>query len=434
MNDDRRDGRLHIVMCAGACHPDIGSEFAVGWQWATAAAKQHRVTVITGDVHGSADAIRRRLEADPELSRNLSFRFLPWFDPPRSKTLEKLWRTVPPIYYWHYRRWLRQAADTACRVIEEEPVDLVHQVTYIGYREPGFLWQLGVPFVWGPVGGTQDIPWAFLPSLGVYDGCRHAARNLINRWDFWMRRDVKSAMNAAVAISAVASDTQSAIQRRFGRQSVVVPATSCSDLEKPHERKRLSGATRFVFSGLHIARKGLPYALTALATMKTEDWILDVLGSGPLTKKWKRQADDLGISDRLVFHGRLSRAEAVRVMARADAFVFPSLQEGWPTVVIEALSLGLPVVAPRHHGMADMIDETSGFPLRVDKPSNLIADLTAALRVLIADPSQRERLSLGALARAAHLNRDRQVAAIANLYTTALARSETDMSPTSIRT
>jgi glycosyltransferase involved in cell wall biosynthesis len=412
--------RLHVLMCAGACHPEIGSEFAVGWQWATAAAQHHRVTVVTGDARGAAEAITRHLEGDASLRENLTVRVIPWFDPPRSPALERLWVAVPPIYYWYYRRWLREAAAEMQRVIDQEHVDLVHQVTYICYREPGKAWTLGLPFVWGPIGGTQDVPWAFLPALGLYDGCRHAIRNLLNWWEIRWRNDVAEAMRGSAALSAVASDTQRSILERFRRSSVVIPATSCGGGTPMTRPERGDAPVRLVFSGLHIARKGLPFALDALGRLRELPWTLDVLGRGPLTQVWKRRAERLGIGDRVVFHGHLPRAKAVEIMATADTFVFPSLQEGWPTVVIEALSLGLPVVTTRHHGMADMIDETCGFPLRVDSPAQLVDDLTHALRALVSDADLRQRLAAGARRRAEQFSRERQIDAINGLYRNAM--------------
>lgn len=416
--------RFHVLMCAGACHPDQGSEFAVGWQWVTAAARHHRVTAVIGDADGAGEAIQRRLDQDSELRKNLTVRVLPWFDPPRSRILEKLWVAVPPIYYRYYRRWLVHAAAEMRRVIEEDPVDVVHQVTYICYREPGRAWTLGRPFVWGPIGGTQNVPWAFLPSLGLYHGCRHAARNVLNWLDLHWRGDVARAMRASAGLSAVASDTQAAISRVFGRSSVVIPATSCGNGISAERTVRTDEPVRFVFSGLHISRKGLPFALEALARLRHLPWALDVLGSGPLTPTWKRRAQRLGIDDRVYFHGFLPRSEAVRIMGAADAFVFPSLQEGWPTVVIEALSLGLPVVTTRHHGMADMIDETCGFPLRVESPRQLVDDLTHALGTLASDRGTLLTLAAGARRRAERFSRDIQIDSIGLLYQQAMEAAE----------
>jgi glycosyltransferase involved in cell wall biosynthesis len=413
--------RPHVLICAAMCHPEIGSEYAVGWQWVCQAAKHHRVTVIAGDARGTKHAVERALASRPDLAASVDFIFLPWFDPPRSKALQAAWTKVPNLYYWFYRRWLKRAAGVAREVLARERIDLVHLVTLTCYREPGVFWNLGRPFVWGPVGGTQDVPWAFLPSLGVVEGAKHAARNLFNWFHFHRSGAVRRAMLRAAALSAMASDTQRAIHRRFGRTSVVIPATACSPEfgQGAAERDR-DRPIRFVFSGHHISRKGLPLALHALAGMRDIPWTLDVLGDGPLSKRWSALCVRLGLGDRVRFLGKVPRVDAIRAMAEGDAFVFPSLQEGWPTVVIEALSLGMPVVTTNHHGMADMIDEECGFLARVDGPVHLIADLRHALRALATDRVLLERLSAGARRRAEVFSASRQEAAIRDLYSRAL--------------
>ena len=416
----------HVLLCAAMCHPDMGSEFAVGWQWVCQAARHHRVTVIAGDARGARHAVERALASRPELAAAATFVFLPWFDPPASKLIQAAWTKVPFLYYWLYRRWLRRAAAVAREIVARERIDLVHLVTLTCYREPGAFGNLNRPFVWGPVGGTQDVPWAFLPSLGLVEGGKHAARNVVNWCLLRAPGGVPGAMRQAAAVAAMASDSQQTFQERFGRESVVIPATACSDdVRRSTIQREADRGIRFVFSGHHISRKGLPFALYALADLRDLSWTFDVLGDGPLTDRWKRLARRLGIADRVRFLGRLPRADAVRAMAEADVFVFPTLQEGWPTVVIEALSLGLPVVTTKHHGMVDMIDSESGVFVRVDRPAHLVDDLRESLRSLATDRGLVERLSAGARRRAECLDESRQETAIRHLYERALGSALT---------
>ena len=415
--------RPHVLICAALCHPDIGSEYAVGWQWVCQAANHHRVTAIVGDARGTRLAVERVLAARPDLAARVRFIFLPWFDPPRSRLLQAAWTKAPTIYYWFYRRWLSRAACAAREVIALERIDLVHLVTLTCYREPGRFWELGRPFVWGPVGGTQDVPWEFLPSLGLVEGAKHGCRNAFNWFYFHFSGAVRRAMRSAATIAAMASDTQRAIEARFGRTSVVIPATACSpEFGRGAAKRDRDRPVRFVFSGHHISRKGLPFALHALAGLQDLPWTLDVLGDGPLSPQWRRLAGRLGLGDRVRFLGKLSRADAILAMAEGDAFVFPTLQEGWPTVVIEALSLGMPVVTTNQHGMADMIDAECGFLARVDRPAHLIADLRQALSALATNRDLVERLSAGARRRAELFSAERQEAAIRDLYARALGR------------
>jgi glycosyltransferase involved in cell wall biosynthesis len=267
------------------------------------------------------------------------------------------------------------------------------------------------------------VPTAFLPTLGVVDGLRNTARNVINWLQFNCRRDVGYAMRHAAAISTVASDTQRAIERRYGRPSIVIPATACTVVAPSGSPPHIGRDVRFIFTGALIGIKALPLALHALATMRDVDWILDVVGRGPQEARWRALAARLGLADRVRFHGAVPRTESIAKIAAATALVFPALKEGWPTVVMEALSLGVPVVTTDHNGMADMVTEQCGFLLPVDHPRRLIEALAAALRSLATDEQLRDRLSRGALHRATLFSAERQAAAIAALYDTALAAS-----------
>jgi glycosyltransferase involved in cell wall biosynthesis len=410
-----------VLMCAVACHPDVGSEYAVGWQWVQRVAAMHDLTVVTADSRGSRAAIEAYRAANPAFAAATEFVFLPPFDQPPALWVRKLRRLVPIFYYRAYREWLRGAAEAARRIIASRHVDLVHQTTFITFREPGFLSRVGRPFVWGPVGGNQCVPRAFLPTLGVVDGLRNTARNVINWLQFNCRRDVGYAMRNAAAISTVASDTQRAIERRYGRPSTVIPATACTVTAPSAPATGSDREVRFIFTGALIGIKALPMALHAFATMRDVDWTLDVVGRGPQEVRWRALAHRLGLADRVQFRGAVPRTESIARMATATALVFPALKEGWPTVVMEALSLGVPVVTTNHNGMADMVTEQCGFLLPVDHPRRLVHELARALRLLATDKQLRDRLSRGALHQATLFSAERQAAAISALYADALA-------------
>jgi hypothetical protein len=74
--------------------------------------------------------------------------------------------TNPWSYYRTLREWERRAFTLAQEITRAEEFDLVHHLTMQGYREPGFLWQLPLPFVWGPAGGHAQMPWRYFSMLG----------------------------------------------------------------------------------------------------------------------------------------------------------------------------------------------------------------------------------------------------------------------------
>ena len=81
-------------------------------------------------------------------------------------------------------------------------------------------------------------------------------------------------------------------------------------------------------------------------------------GRGPLEDELRAQKDRLGLGDRFTFLGY--RADAVRVMAAFDVFCLASHYEGLPIALMEALALGLPVVATDVGGVAELVTDGQG--------------------------------------------------------------------------
>lgn len=169
-----------------------------------------------------------------------------------------------------------------------------------------------------------------------------------------------------------------------------------------------------VWSGVHERRKALETLLFAFAEGYAGD-VLHVLGEGRETARWKRLAEKLGVQDRVVWHGWLPKDEAQRVMAEADAFVITSIRDLTSTVLLEALSAGLPVVCLDHCGFSDVVDETCGIKVPVGCPKDVIAGFAAALERL-HDEVLRKRLSEGARRRAAEYAWERKREALERIY------------------
>ena len=100
---------------------------------------------------------------------------------------------------------------------------------------------------------------------------------------------------------------------------------------------------KFLFVGYLARRKGLDVALRALGFLKERNWTLDVLGDGSQRKELEALVSELGLEGRVTFHG--FRDDAGEWMASSGCLLFPSWQEGLPLTVIEALAVGLPILA-----------------------------------------------------------------------------------------
>lgn len=117
-----------------------------------------------------------------------------------------------------------------------------------------------------------------------------------------------------------------------------------------------------------------------------EDVGLVVVGDGPERQRLEGLAQELQVSDRVYFAGQRCREDTVALMAACDVMVLNSSYEGLPHVVVEAMSLGLPVLATPAGGTSEILED--GLLIHPDAEG-----LAEALRRLIEDEGLRHRLS-----------------------------------------
>lgn len=132
----------------------------------------------------------------------------------------------------------------------------------------------------------------------------------------------------------------------------------------PCARKENQVKRLLVVSLLDIShKKGIPHLLTALTLLRQsrEDWYLDIIGDGPARAEYERLTLNLGINDKITFHGVKSKKEVAEFMRRADFLVLPSLFETFSVVTAEALTSGIPVLATRCGGPEEFVTKDVGL-------------------------------------------------------------------------
>jgi glycosyltransferase involved in cell wall biosynthesis len=150
---------------------------------------------------------------------------------------------------------------------------------------------------------------------------------------------------------------------------------------------REDGPFRMLTVGRLAPVKGYEITLQACARLEEEgvDWRLAMIGDGPSRARLSKMAADLGIADKVTFHGAVGQDEIVHHFDRADALVVSSFLEGVPVVLMEAMAKELAVIATRIAGIGELVEEgVSG--LLVDASS--VDDLAAAMARLAAEPER----------------------------------------------
>jgi glycosyltransferase involved in cell wall biosynthesis len=182
---------------------------------------------------------------------------------------------------------------------------------------------------------------------------------------------------------------------RLPRDRITVLHNAVPDPLPDLDRKRCPGKPcHLLFLGHLSARKGVPELLQALAspTMKHLRWRVTLAGGGPIDE-FRNLAEDLGIVERLRFHGWLDQVGVSALCADADVLVLPSHAEGLAMSVLEGLSHGLAVITTPVGAHSEVIEpEVSGILV----PPGDVAALADALVRVIEDESLRSRLARGA--------------------------------------
>lgn len=414
---------MKVLLAACACNPREGSEAAVGWTWLAAIKDRHDVHVITAEYQ--QDWIEAEIRKRPGDFSRVRFHYveLRFWQYAYTRGFCRWQMGMPlllPLFHCYYQRWMRAAYATACDLNRQFHFDLAHQLTLVGFRFPGHLWKLGIPFVWGPIGGLENTPWRFFPELGVGGAAHYALRNAVNSVHRVLLQGPRKAFAAAgPGVIAATGGIRREIGRWYGVDSEVICeiglpagfiASACP------ERGR-GEPLRLAWSGLHQSRKALPILLRALAALPPEmDWRLDIFGDGPCRRRWHALASGLGLQSRCTWHGQVSRAEALAGLRKAHVFVITSLQDLTSTVLVEALANGVPVICPDHCGFSDALTPASGVKLPITSLLEFQEGLRSTILDLYQNEEKRRRLAGGALRRARDFSWEAKVAAINRVY------------------
>lgn len=224
------------------------------------------------------------------------------------------------------------------------------------------------------------LPWA--AALASTRAARHVPLVVTEHWSR-LRYGVDGPVRAlgertyprAAAVLAVSTPLAEVIERGFGVQAEVVGnivdlATFAPLASTPREPE-----IRLVATAVLTPRKNVDGLLRAFASSAPADASLVVIGEGSERSGLERLADDLGLSGRVRFTGRLTRAEMAAEYARATGFALASHAETFGVVWAEALAAGLPVLATRCGGPEDFVGPDNGV-LVDDAPEAVAAGLS----------------------------------------------------------
>jgi glycosyltransferase involved in cell wall biosynthesis len=386
-----------ILLSAYSCAPNAGSEPGIGWNWAhSIAAGGHEVTVITRAINrANIDTLCKGHFRKPKFV----FHDLPVL-------AQKIYK-LPFGNYIYYLMWQYTAAIRAVELHRIEKFDQVQHITWGSFRAASFMGQLGIPFIFGPVGGGEDTPNHLREGMGwrgrLWDSLRRLSNSLLALDPF-----MRSTYDDATEILTTTPETLSKIPTAYRQKARVQPAVGvhpATALQQSSAKVSSSCQSsevtlQILYVGRLVPWKGLHLALRALAALgeKRSAVRLTVIGSGYDAPRLKRVANRLHLEETVSWIPWMPREALLGMFPEFDLFLFPSLHDSGGMAVLEALSFGLPVVCLDLGGPPEFVNDACGrvvLTAGADE-SRVVEQIAAFLLEFINDPSTLKRLSEGA--------------------------------------
>lgn len=400
---------MKILVNCYACSPYKGSEPGMGWNFVKCLSKLHELHIITESKFQKD--IDEYFEEHPEERNYFHFYFI---CKERHKKLRKIW---PPSYYWFYKTWQKKALVLAKKLDKVENFDIVHQLNMVGFREPGYLYKLNKPLIWGPIGGMCISPWCLLPSTGLYGILYYGSRNLINLYQMHFSARIKAFAKKSQAIISATQDNHDGIYKIWKKKSMIIPEVgTIENKQKTEIKNRTNEILKIAWSGQHTPGKALNLLLDAISISKNKNHIeLHVIGAGKYTQRWKEYANKKKITQ-IIWHGWIQREDAIKIMKECNLFCITSIADLTSTVLLEALSYALPVIALNHCGFSNVITDNCGIKVNIHSKDQVIKDFSNAIDLIYENEEHRMKLSKGALKRANHFTWEEKARMINEIY------------------
>lgn len=380
---------MKILINAYACSPGMGSEPGMAWNWVSNLARFCELHIITeGEFREKIETVVPTLEQ----GGNMHF----YYNPVSEEIRKMCWNQGDWRFYKYYREWQWKTYLLAKDICQKEHIDILHQLNMIGFREPGYLWQLskenGVPFVWGPVDAKDKFPVAYLDGAGLKTKLFMRLKNFLTGIQLRYSKRVLLAARQSSVIFSASSNSQRSFKKYMNIDSPLLNETGCYVQDHPIVDKTDKETFDVLWVGKMDFRKQLALALQTVAKSENNKLRLHIMGGGD-AESYQSLAKSYGIADKCIWHGAVSHDEVQDIMQKSDIFLFTSVAEGTPHVVLEAISNNLPVVCFDTCGQGDAVNDKVGRKIPLSFPCQSVSDFAKLLNELEDNRSLLKQLS-----------------------------------------
>ena len=413
---------LKILINSYTCCPGMGSEQGMGWNWIVHLAKYCELFIITEGEYKKQIKEWMVIPEHADVAERIHF----YYNPVTERIRQMCWNQGDWRFYKYYKEWQRKTAEIARDICKEKKIDILHQLNMIGFREPGYLWQVSqetcIPFVWGPIGGLKQFPMTYTKGESMKMRAFLRLKNLLNVWQLKHDKRVDKAFRQASLLVSSIPDSYQAIKKYKGLESIIIPETGTfvdTSFEDNAQRFKNEELT-VLWVGKFDFRKRPDIAIKSIAlAQKAEAKIkLKVFGTGSEQRQQevKDLAQSLGIAEYVIWMGNRPNSEVTAEMRKADMLLFTSVNEDTSTVVLEAISNHLPVLCFDAFGMASVITEDIGSKIPLTNPEQSVKEFAERIIYLYHHRGELNKMSESCRQRLQELSWDNKVKQVVAYY------------------
>jgi glycosyltransferase involved in cell wall biosynthesis len=377
-----------VLISAYSINPCSAMDDGIAWQILRALDRKFRLIVVTHPRNRTG--IERFLSSSPEAA-DLQARF-EYYEPPLTPRVLIPAGTLLQKYYWHWGvvSFIRR---------RNLQFDVAHQLSLpCGWR-PSFLWRLGKPFIWGPVGYPPLIPSSYLRPYGRLTQLKE-----------WFRWGIKRAvwrLDPFVGIAAVRADHIFTIDQRSAdelklssERTTLLPAIPIYDHKQkllPDTQFKILCAGSFSpHSGFDLAIRAFELFFHQLSPGERQKAELIILGHGPAEKTLRRMAQATGLpAGAIRFIHSNNRRVFSEQFSRAKLFFSPNHDQS-NRLLPQALAHGLPVLCFDQKDTYRIVGDCCSLSAPAGDYTESIEGFARQLLLLFQQPALRAELARGA--------------------------------------
>lgn len=391
-----------VILSAYACSPNKGSEYNVGWSWATGIAKKgYSVWCFTNaEDHEDCEKERLRLHLDNLTFVPVSLPFL----------LDKLLLDhSSKTIYLHYHLWKKKTAGLIKNLHQKFNFDIAHHVSYGSFQQGSPLYKLNnCKIIFGPVGGGQMALPIFKPYFGNFwrtEILRKYASRFLMRFNTSLNTTIKK----ADLILTVNKETEDLLKTSKFYKKGTNFYLSDSALPVQFEKnifsvKKDSIQLNILWVGRIIPRRGLELSLKALSLLpKNVKYQFVIVGDGEQRKYLTNWIKKYTLEpSKIKYLGWIPYKKMHQEYEKADVMLFCPLRDTAGLQATEAMGFGIPIITLNISGMRTIVPDTCGIKIDPKTTEGTAKDIANAIERMYTDADFRKTAAQNAYKEAIH--------------------------------